>query len=178
MTNYRRALVPGTTWFFTLTLAHRRNNGLLLKYIDDLRAVFRRVRERHPFHIDAIAILPEHLHSIWTLPEGNADFSMRWSLIKAGFSRSTPKGEQRSTSHIGRGERGVWQRRFWEHMIRDEEDLARHVDYIHRNPVKHGHSASPLGWPYSSFHRFVREGLLPADWGADVEADGNFGEPR
>ena len=177
MTAYRRALLPGATWFFTLALAQRLDNPLLVKHVDALRASFRRVQERHPFRIDAIVIMPEHLHCIWTLPPGDADFPTRWSLIKAGFSRTLPQGERLSPSRMARGERGVWQRRFWEHLIRDEDDLARHVDYIHWNPVKHGHSARPLDWPYSSIHRFVRQGIVPADWGANSEAEGDFGEP-
>jgi putative transposase len=179
LANYRRAFVPGATWFFTVALAQRRDKRLLLDQVDVLRASFRCVREAHPFRIDAIVILPEHLHCIWTLPESEADFSTRWGLIKAGFSRSIPEGEGRSESRIERGERGIWQRRFWEHLIHDENDFERHVDYIHWNPVKHGHCGSPREWAHSSFHRFVRQGMLPADWGSMIDASGGeFGEPR
>ncbi len=176
MTSYRRAYAPGATWFFTVALAERRENRLLVERVDTLRSVFRDVQARHPFRVDAIVILPEHLHCLWTLPSGDADFSMRWSLIKARFSRSIPAGERLSASRAKRCERGIWQRRFWEHLIRDEEDFARHVDYIHWNPVKHQHVAQPLDWPHSSFHRYVREGLLPADWGVGEEVAGAFGE--
>ena len=131
MTEYRRVRVPGATWFFTVGLAERRGNGLLVERIDTLRSAFRVVRERHPFLMDAVVILPDHLHCVWTLPEGDADYSTRWGLIKAKFSRSLNRGERRSASRVKRGERGIWQRRFWEHCIRDEGDYARHVDYVH-----------------------------------------------
>jgi putative transposase len=117
--------------------------------------------------------LPDHLHAIWTLPDGNGDFAVRWSLIKAHFSRAMPEGEPVSTSRRRRRERGIWQRRYWEHTIRDGADLARHIDYIHFNPVKHGYVEDVSDWPYSSFHHMVRRGLYPAEWAAsaiDVEA--------
>jgi putative transposase len=177
MTAYRRAYAPGATWFFTVALAERRANPLLVARVDALRAVFRDVQAHHPFRIDAIVVLPEHLHCLWTLPPNDANYSMRWSQIKARFSRAIPHGEQMTASRIKRGERGIWQRRFWEHQFRDEEDFARHVDYIHWNPVKHGHVIRPADWPYSSFHRYVRDGLLPLDWGVGGEVDGAFGEP-
>lgn len=177
MTTYRRAYAPGATWFFTVALAERHHNRLLVEKVDALRAAFQAVQTRHPFRVDAIAILPEHLHCLWTLRSDDTDYSMRWSLIKAHFSRSIPVGERLSTSRAKRGERGIWQRRFWEHLIRNEEDYARHIDYIHWNPVKHGHVARPLDWPHSSFHRYVRQGILPADWGAGGESPGAYGEP-
>ena len=177
MTAYRRAYSPGATWFFTVALAERRGNRLLVERVDALRSAFRDVQMRHPFRIDAIVILPEHLHCVWTLPLGDTDFSTRWSRIKAGFSRSVPVGERLSSSRAKRGERGIWQRRFWEHLIRNEEDFARHVDYIHWNPVKHQHAAQLADWPHSSFHRYVKDGVLPADWGVASEVAGTFGEP-
>ncbi len=119
----------------------------------------------HPFNVDAIVILPDHIHSIWTLPENDADFSARWQLIKARFSRSIAGGEQISQSRSRRGERGIWQRRFWEHVVRDERDFRAHMDYLHFNPVKHGHAASVREWPHSSFHRLVQKGFYAADWG-------------
>ena len=122
-------------------------------------------------------VLPDHLHAIWTLPEGDADFSTRWRLIKSNFSRDLPRSERISTSRAAKSERGIWQRRYWEHQIRDEEDLARHVDYIHFNPVKHGLVARARDWPHSSFHRLVAAGLLHPDWGIGATApDGAFGE--
>ena len=165
MTEYRRARVPGATWFFTVNLVERRGNGLLVERVDALRSAFRLVRERHPFQMDAVVILPDHLHCVWTLPDGDADYSVRWGLIKATFSRSLAQGERRSASRVKRGERGIWQRRFWEHCIRDEEDYTRHVDYIHWNPVKHGYVRRVSDWPHSSFHRYVAVGVYALDWG-------------
>ncbi|MBU1666486.1 MAG: transposase [Gammaproteobacteria bacterium] len=177
MTAYRRVHVPGATWFFTVALARRRDNRLLVDHIDELRAAFRYVMARHPFQLDAIVILPEHLHCLWTLSPGEADFSTRWGLLKSHFSRAIPSGEPLSDSQVKRGERGLWQRRFWEHLIRDEDDYARHVDYIHWNPVKHGHVEHAGNWPHSSLHRYHREGLLPANWGMAEVPPGDFGEP-
>ena len=122
-------------------------------------------------------MLPDHLHAIWSLPEGDADFATRWSLIKSGFSRGLSASAARSPSKLGKREKGIWQRRYWEHVIRDEADMARHIDYIHFNPVKHGLVSRVCDWPHSSFHRYVAEGVLPADWGGDVgEISGSFGE--
>ena len=167
MRTYIRAFAPGGTFFFTVNLADR-STTLLTDHIEVLRASVRRVWEMHSFHIDAIVVLPEHLHTIWTLPAGDTDYPTRWALIKAGFSRRMSKVEYINASHRRKGERGIWQRRYWEHQIRDEKDFARHIDYIHYNPVKHGHVSAPRDWPYSSFHRFVREGILPSDWGENL----------
>ena len=138
MPNYRRARIEGASYFFTVNCAERRGNHLLTENIGLLRNVFRQVKVGHPFTIEAICVLPDHLHCIWTLPPGDADFATRWTLIKAGFSRALPVGERRSESRKKRGERGIWQRRYWEHLIRDEQDFERHADYVHWNPVKHG----------------------------------------
>ncbi len=122
-------------------------------------------------------VLPDHIHTLWTLPQGDADFAVRWRLIKSDFSRALPAGEPRSRSRLSKGERGVWQRRYWEHTIRDGEDFARHVDYIHYNPVKHGHVKRVRDWPYSSFHRMVKLGAYPDDWAGDVRRQpAAFGE--
>ena len=164
MSQYRRAKIPGGTYFFTVNCAQRKNNTLLIDQVETLRESMRVVKQRHPFEIDAIVILPEHLHCIWTLPEGDADFSRRWTLIKANFSRLIPKGEVRSESRVKRGERGIWQRRYWEHYIRDENDFERHVNYIHWNPVKHGLVRNVKDWPYSSFHKFVKKGVYQQNW--------------
>ncbi|MGD9583492.1 MAG: transposase [Lysobacterales bacterium] len=169
MRRYHRAYVAGACYFFTLALAQRRGNRLLIEHIDALRAAHRLVRARHPFRIDAMVVLPDHLHAVWTLPDDSADFSLRWSLIKAGFSRQIARSEAVSQSRRQKGERGLWQRRFWEHLIRDPDDYARHVDYIHYNPVKHGLVAQAVDWPHSSIHRFVRDGILPADWASSPE---------
>jgi putative transposase len=128
MSDYHRLKVPGTAWFFTVNLADRHGNRLLVDHIDSLREVLRHVRGDHPFRIDAMVVLPEHLHCIWTLPAGDSDYRSRWSLIKAGFSRRLPPTEDRSASRARRGERGICQRRYWAHLIRDERDIATHVD--------------------------------------------------
>ncbi len=175
MTNYRRANIAGAAYFFTANLADRRET-LLTDHIGLLRAAFQYVRDRHPYTTEAIAILPEHLHVIWTLPAGDADFSTRWRLLKTEFSRRLPEGERRTASRADKGERGIWQRRYWEHLIRDEQDFARHVDYIHMNPVKHGYVQRVSDWPYSSFQRFVEAGMLPPDWGGGADMKVNCGE--
>jgi putative transposase len=176
MTNYRRNFVPAGSFFFTVNLVDRRS-GLLVAHVDRLRKAFRDVRQRHPFEIDAIVILPDHLHAIWTLPEGDADFSLRWRLIKSAFSHGLPRGERISASRASKGERGIWQRRYWEHTLRDEADFERHVDYIHFNPVKHGHVRRVQDWPHSSFHRMVEPGVYPLDWAGDALGEaGAFGE--
>ena len=173
---YRRARVAGATYFFTVTLADRKS-ALLTAHVDRLRESVRLVRSRHPFEIAAMVILPDHLHALWVLPPNDADFATRWALIKAGFSRGLPASEQVSKSRVRKGERGIWQRRYWEHLIRDDEDYARHVDYIHYNPVKHGHAMRAADWPHSSIHRYITAGTLPADWASGLQ-DGvsGFGE--
>jgi putative transposase len=166
MPQYIRAFVPGGTFFFTVTLLERRRK-LLTENIDHLREVFKAACRRRPFTIEAIVILPDHLHCIWTLPSGDADFSTRWHDIKARFAAQIPRGERLSARRLQKGERGIWQRRFWEHVIRDEGDYERHVDYIHYNPVKHGYVTRVADWPYSSFQRYVERGIYDLDWGAD-----------
>ncbi|MBV8652735.1 MAG: transposase [Alphaproteobacteria bacterium] len=176
MTDYRRNFIAGGTFFFTVNLEDRRLS-LLTEYIVELRAAVREIRIRHPFTIDAMVVLPDHLHAVWTLPDGETNFSLLWRQIKANFSRSLPVGERISNSRAARGERGIWQRRYWEHTIRDENDFARHVDYVHINPLKHGLVSRVRDWPYSSFHRMVRLGVYPEDWAGDVgQFRGEFGE--
>lgn len=165
---YRRSAYAGATYFFTVAL-NRRDQSLLVDHIDLLRQVIRSVKARHDFHIDAIVILPEHLHTVWTLPDGDAAYPRRWSLIKSTFSRQLPADEWRGASRLAKRERGIWQRRYWEHAIRGDVDYARHVDYIHYNPVKHGHVARASDWPYSSIHRLVAAGALTSDWAWDDE---------
>jgi putative transposase len=175
MPNYRRAKVNGGAFFFTVVLEDR-SSSLLVERIDWLRRAFRIVRERRPFETVAICILPEHLRALWVLPEHDSDFATRWSLIKSGFSRGIERGD-RSQSKVLKREKGIWQRRYWVHTIRDDADLDRHIDYIHFNPVKHGHVTRVADWPHSSFHRFVERGWLAADWGGDErEIAGSFGE--
>ena len=167
MANYRRNFIPGGCFFFTVNLADRRLQ-LLTENIDALRDAVREVRERHPLTIDAMVVLPDHLHAVWTLPDDDADFSTRWRQIKSAFTRKLPEGRSISPSRLIKGERGIWQRRYWEHTIRDEDDFGRHIDYIHINPVKHGLVTRVRDWPHSSFHRMVKLGAYPED--------GNFGE--
>ena len=174
---YRRANVSGATYFFTVNLADRKSR-LLVENIDLLKESIRRVKISHLFEIDAMVALPDHLHAIWTLPRDDADFATRWALVKAGFSRRLPKIERISESRKAKGERGIWQRRYWEHLLRDDEDFRRHVDYIHFNPVKHGYVERAADWPHSSIHRFIRDGLIPLDWATEGSSDGDWGERR
>lgn len=142
-----------------------------------MREAMRSVRMERPFCIDAVVILPDHLHCIWTLPPGDVDYALRWREIKSRFSRRIPVGEPRTLGRVNKGERGIWQRRYWEHTVRDERDMERHVDYIHYNPVKHGQVTCVADWPYSSFHRFVQKGIYPMNWaGGTLSAEGDFGE--
>ena len=175
MTNYRRNRVKGGTYFFTVNLLDRRSN-LLVEHIDSLREAVQQVKQRKPFDIDAWVVLPEHLHCLWTLPEGDADFSSRWQEIKKRFSKALQPEEPRSTSRTTKHERGIWQRRFWEHTIRDDQDHAAHMDYIHFNPVKHGLVANVADWPYSTFHRSVAKGLYPTQWAVPQIELPNTGE--
>ena len=176
MTNYRRNFVPGGSYFFTVNLADRRWR-LLVEHIALLRAAFNYAQARHPFEIAAAVVLPDHLHAIWTMPEGDTDYALRWRLIKGAFSRGPPNDEEISASRARKSQRGIWQRRYWEHTLRDEKDFERHVDYIHFNPVKHGYVSRVLEWPYSTFHRMVGAGVYPQDWAGDSRSGGgSFGE--
>lgn len=163
MSDYRRNRVPGGTYFFTVNLLDR-SSDLLTRHIDALRAAIREVRTSRPFHIDAWVVLPDHMHAIWTLPPVDFDYSGRWRAIKIDFAKAMPRTERLSPVRKAKGERGIWQRRFWEHSIRGDRDYAAHFDYIHINPVKHGHVRQVRDWPYSSFHRCVRSSIYSADW--------------
>jgi putative transposase len=175
MVRYRRNFIAGGTFFFTLTLADRTSRALV-EHIEALRAAMRAIRHSRPFAIDAVVVLPEHMHVVMTLPQGDADYTNRWRLIKRRFTDAVMKSGT-LVAHHRNGELALWQRRFWEHTIRDEDDFERHVDYVHFNPVKYGLVSRVSDWPYSSFHRYVRRGLLPSDWGGDVSDLGaNFGE--
>lgn len=175
MPEYRRNRVPGGTYFFTVNLQDR-GTTLLVDQIDLLRASVRRVRGLRPFHIDAWVVLPDHMHALWTLPEGDAEYPFRWQAIKMLFSRAIPAGEALSRSRALRGERGIWQRRYWEHTIRDERDYAAHFDYIHFNPVKHGLVSEVAEWPFSSYHRAVASGIYAAGGLISEGGDVAFGE--
>lgn len=177
MPDYRRNRVPGGTYFFTVNLLERRRR-LLVEHVDALRDAVRTVRDKQPFHIDAWVVLPDHLHCLWTLPAVDADYSRRWKAIKTAFAKAVPKEESLPAVRRANHERGIWQRRFWEHTIRDDRDYAAHMDYICFNPVKHGLVERVADWPYSSFHRLVRAGVYPVDWGGGAGSDGAFGERR
>jgi len=176
MVQYRRNHVPGGTYFFTVTLRDRRAT-LLVDNIEPLREALRRTLQQRPFVIDAMVVLPDHIHTVWTLPSDDADYPGRWRLLKSCFTQSlTRAGIELSCNP--RGEYDLWQQRYWEHTIRDERDLARHVDYVHINPVKHDLVERVVDWPYSTFHWFVRQGLYSLDWAGSnaVSDDGCYGE--
>ena len=166
MPRYKRIYQDGGVYFFTVNLQNRKSD-LLIQRIDDLRNAIRKVKNTHPFIIHAWVVLPEHMHCIWELPKNNHDYPMRWRLIKSHFSRSVPNDEPRSNVRSRRKERGIWQYRFWEHLIRDETDFINHKNYIHYNPVKHGYVANVKDWEYSSFHKFVKSGVYQKDWGSE-----------
>ncbi|MGJ8625959.1 MAG: REP-associated tyrosine transposase [Sulfitobacter sp.] len=161
MSRYRRMYVPGGTYFFTINLAAR-GTDLLTREIGLLRSTYASVVAEHPLTCNAMVILPDHLHAVWTLPEGDADFSVRWKKIKATFSHHCPQVDEVSQSKVRKGERGIWQRRFWEYCIRDDDDYAAHVEYCHLNPVKHGFVENAVDWPYSTVHREVKLGRFVA----------------
>jgi putative transposase len=175
--DYRRLRVAGGTYFFTVVLLDRRSE-LLVAEVAALREAVRVVRRRKPFHIDAWVVLPEHIHCVWTLPEGDSNFSARWWDIKRRFSRALPVAGDREKGRVARGERGIWQQRFWEHAIRDERDYDAHMDYVHFNPVRHGLVARPGDWAWSSFRRCVSQGVYAAEWDGPGEELAEAGEPR
>ena len=173
---YRRAKTPGATYFFTVVTFRRRKILCEPENREVLRTAFRMVKSHHPFTIDAFVLLPEHLHCIWTLPPGDADYSMRWNGIKGHLSRNCLDKYKSPPSAAQQRKRAqtVWQPRFWEHQIRDEWDYEKHCDYIHWNPVKHGLVSRVCDWPYSSFHRFVQLGIYPLDWAGTPESCVDF----
>ena len=168
MPNYRRVRNAGGTYFFTVVTAQRRPI-LLGRYADLLLEIFSEAGLELPFDSEAFVILPDHLHAIWRLPEGDHNYSKRWGLIKSRFSK---RSGLLANSRLGEYS-GLWQPRFWEHAIRDEADWRTHMDYIHFNPVKHGLAKRVVEWPYSSFRRCVAQGWYEPDWGI---ADGKFDE--
>jgi len=176
MSRYRRSQIPGGTYFFTVTLADRRSQ-LLVDRIDRLREALQSVRVRHPFKTIAVCVLPDHIHAVWRLPEADAGYGARWGLIKRLFSSGLPASQSLTTSKLAKREKGIWQRRFWEHQIRDDADLQKHVDYVHFNPVKHGLVRQVRDWPHSSFHNYVKRGVMSEDWaGGEGGDDVGFGE--
>ena len=175
MVSYRRSKLPGGTYFFTVTLRNRKST-ILIEHIDLLKSAFATTKQAFPFNNLATVILPDHLHVIWHLPEGDDDYSKRWQMIKSYFTRGLLKSGY-VLKRNNRGEYPLWQRRFWEHTIRDDLDLSNHINYIHYNPVKHNLVKRVIDWKYSTFHYYVKKGILPEDWGSDgINQAGSFGE--
>ena len=173
MVNYRRSRVAGGAFFFTVNLLDRRKT-LLVDHVDTLRRIVFEVKTKLPFVIDAMVVLPDHWHSVWTMPPDDFNYAERIRLIKARFTKqllqagvTIPKDD--------RGEYKLWQKRYWEHTIRDDQDFAAHVNYVHINPVKHGHVTRAVDWPHSTIHRYIKHGTLPEDW-ACAPDNGDFGE--
>jgi putative transposase len=164
MTQYRRSTTEGGTFFFTL-VTHRRARWLCEKRAQNvLRESIKIVRDKYPFTIEAWVLLPDHMHAIWTLPIGDSDYSTRWRLIKTRVTKALGSQLKQNSSRKKKGEGGLWQRRFWEHTIRDERDFKNHMDYTHYNPVKHGLVERPRDWSWSTFHKYVAGGVYPLDW--------------
>jgi putative transposase len=175
MVQYRRSRAAGGTFFFTVNLRHR-HRALLVEHAEALRNVVRTVRTEHPFVIDAMAVMPDHWHAVWTMPPDDDGYARRIRLIKSRFTRHLVKCGVPLTKDV-RGDYDLWQKRFWEHTIRDERDFEAHVNYVHINPVKHGYVARAIDWPHSTIHRYVKNGMLPSNWACDFQ-DGDFGEPE
>lgn len=183
MPNYRRANIKGGTYFFTV-VTHQRQKLLIDEDVRNaLREGIKKTRVTFPFQILAWVLLPDHLHCIWSLPEGDADFARRWGMIKRHVSQHCANhlktNEGLNLSRIKRNESSLWQRRYWEHQIRDESDLIKHINYIHWNPLKHGLVDQVSDWPYSTFHRFVADGVYPKNWCGNEETErdtAGFGE--
>jgi len=176
--DYRRQWRSGGCYFFTHTLLDR-TQTLLTDQIEILRTAFRLVKKRYPFFVHAMVVLPDHFHCVLELPEGEYDFSIRFRLIKMYFSRALATQEPRSACREKRRERGIWQRRYWEHLVRDQQDFLNHINYIHWNPVKHQLVNSVFEWPYSSFHRYVSLGWYSANWagtGDKINSVGKAGD--
>ncbi len=182
MSNYRRLKINAKTYFITVVTYQRKTIFSTDLASSILRDAINKTREILPFEIDAWVLLPDHMHAIWTLPDNDADFSKRWGMIKKEFSKSA-KEKIKNTKTISksrsvRRESNYWQRIFWNHMIRNEKDYRIYMDYLHYNPVKHGHVKQVKDWPYSSFHRYVKESIYPLNWGGETVSseDGAFGE--
>jgi len=184
MPNYRRDQTPGATWFFTVVAFKRRPIFCHERFRNSLQRSVLKTREDHPFEINAWVLLPDHLHCVWTLPHNDTNFSIRWKLIKQYVSRDCQSYYRLqaglSVAKKKRRESSLWQRRFWEHRIRSERDFTNHLDYLHFNPVKHGHCHNPADWPFSSIHRYQAKGIYPKDWAAtespNLKQNYNYGE--
>ncbi len=186
MSNFRRNFLPGGTFFFTLVTCQRREILTTELGRRCLRDAFSAIKTQCPFRLFAICLLPDHLHSVWIMPRGDCDYSTRWKRIKHEFSQQwiASGGSEAEVSNAQKreGRRGIWQPRFWEHTVRDEDDLQRCVDYIHWNPRKHNLTSRVADWPYSSFHKFVRDGQYDSRWGGTAPpsiatAKDTWGEP-
>jgi len=179
MSNYRRIKSEGGTFFFTVVTYKRQSIFNSTECVETLRASITETRRIATFTIHAWVLLPDHMHCIWTLPEGDFDYSRRWGMIKAGFTKKIQHklpDFRISSSRRKHRESSIWQRRFWEHQIRDDRDFLMHTDYIHYNPVKHGYVERVQDWPYSTFHRYVDRGIYPIDWAGDGVDGAEFGE--
>jgi putative transposase len=167
--NYRRPKINGGTFFFTLVTYERRKLFSEQRNINLLRKVIQEIKQVHPFKMQAYVLLPDHFHCIWTLPDDDDDFSTRWRLIKSYFTRSCvlPEKYKPTLTRKSKGEQCVWQRRFWEHAIRNDSDFENHAAYIHFNPVKHGYVTDPKDWQQSSIHYYIEKGIYPGNWGGD-----------
>jgi putative transposase len=175
MPNYRRVYQPGASWFFTVNLYDRRRT-LLTDHVGTFWQALRKVKRQRPFRLDACVVLPDHIHAIWTLPDGDTDFPSRWRLIKTHFTKTLPEHVHRQSIANARGEREIWQRRYWEHLIRDDDDDRRHVAYCYFNPVKHRLVDRVRDWPHSTFHRDVRVGWFAPDYDFPQDHKGAWGE--
>jgi putative transposase len=182
MANYRRIYTGGNIYFFTLVMYRRQ--AILCH--DDIRTALRsgimETRKTHPFKVDAWVLMPDHLHCIWTLPENDINFSTRWAMIKRYVTKQCcaekyQRDEWLNKSRVKRKESTLWQRRFWEHQIRDDQNFQRHFDYLHFNPVKHGYVNSVKEWEFSSFHRYVKNEIYTENWGGVGNIEDDFGEP-
>ena len=171
MANYRRLYVKGGTYFFTVVTQDRRHIFTEEKSTQMLRSAFKVVMDKNPFQVESIVVLPDHIHCIWTLPRDDHDFSKRWKGIKYRFSSNYKSSFATSDSMKKKKEKGLWQRRFWEHLIRDQDDFNRHIDYIHYNPVKHKLARSAVDWPYSSFKQFMMQGIYEKNWGSTLPSN-------
>jgi putative transposase len=173
MVQYRRSRVAGGSFFFTVNLRNRRDR-FLTDHVDALRAIVSDVRDLYPFSIDAMVVLPDHWHAVWTLPPNDQTYASRIRLIKARFTKHLLH-QGVAVEQDNRGEYKLWQRRFWEHTIRDDRDFETHVNYIHINPVKHGYVTRPADWAHSTIHRFIAKGVVTSNW-AVGDVEGAFGE--
>lgn len=180
MPDYKRFFVPGGTYFFTIVTHERQPLFATEANVEKLRVAMREVQQEMPFEILAAVILPDHMHFLWSLPRGDTGYSKRIGLMKVKFTRSIRSKDavpfSSTQSRLKHRESDVWQRRFWEHTIRDEDDFERHFDYIHYNPVKHGLTTCPHLWPYSSFHRWVTAGVCESRWACRCD-DRHFKRP-